>query len=238
MNSTNLINAIDDTNLYGDFLIVPLRSSVQAFRNTVSVWPANLPLHQKIFEIFKKTIFLIALVGASPLALVGIVIKWIDLALKINQLAHKGSAISYYFPKTLTLFSRLGDHTVAYLNAKYIAEKHHLPIYFKPFKGCDIFNFSQQETLTGPRYFKKVVYLESAEEIEALAKIDKNESTLYILPYFPFTRSLQEESPDCKFINYATPCGGTAKGHQTLYSYRYSKRCLLDCTPYSRRGSF
>ena len=141
---------------------------------------------------------------ALPLALIGVAIKWIHLGLTIDQLAHKGSAVGYHIPMVLEMFSRLGDRTVAYLNTKYIAEKSNLPVYFLPFKGCENFQFSQEETLTEPRYFKNVVYLNTAEEIEKLKEAKKDDSTLYLLSYFPHARNLEEESPDCKYVKYTT----------------------------------
>lgn len=207
MNCMNLITAINDQNLHGDCLMVPLRLSVQAFRRPFSACPVNQPLIQKLSEIFKRAMFLIASVGvipAIPLAMIGIAVKWMDLGLRINQLVHKGPAMGYHLPMILKIFSRLGDRTVAYLNTKCIAEKYNLPVHFVPFKGCENFRFSQEEALTGPRYFKKVVRLKNAEDIEALARVNRDESTLYQLPFFPHTRDLQEEGSRCSYIKYAT----------------------------------
>ena len=205
MNSTNLMTAIDDPNLYGNCLTVPLRLSIQAFRRTFSVWPVDLSSSQKIVEIFKRAAFStlsLGIIPAFPLALIGVAVKWIDLGIRMNQLVHQGSAMGSHLPWILKQSSRLGDRTVAYLNTKYVAEKYDLPVYFVPFKGCENFRFSQEETFTGPQYFKKVIHLKSAADIEALAHIDKSESTLYLLPFFTHTRNLQEEGPGCSYIKY------------------------------------
>jgi hypothetical protein len=208
MNSTNLITALTDPNLYGDCLLAPFKLSVQAFQHTFSRWPVTRSVDEKIVEILKKTFFLtastIGFFPAIPIALAGMAAKWIDFGLHMDQLVHKGSAIGSHLPLILKLSSRLGDRTVAYLNTKYVAEKYDLPVYFLPFKGCENFKFSQEETFTGAQYFKKIVHLKSAEEIKNLAYVDKTESVLYQLPFFVHTRNLKEETFGCSYINYET----------------------------------
>jgi hypothetical protein len=202
------MTAINDKGLHGNCLTVPLKLSVQAFRYTFSAWPENLSSSQKASEVFKRAALLIASIGAIPslpFAIVGVAVKWIDLGLRINQLVHKGPAISYHLPMLLEIYSRLGDRTVAYLNTKFVAEKYRLPVYFISFKGCENFQFSQDEKLTSPQYFKKVVHLKSAKEIGALKDVGADESTLYLLPFFPHIRHTNEETPRCGYIkNYTT----------------------------------
>jgi len=207
MNIYNLKTAVQDPNLYGESFIQPLRLTVKGYKNTFSSWPANLTIDRKIAEIFKRvalaaTSFL-SIPITAPLAVLGVAIKWIYLSARIDQLAHKGSALGSHLPLILEIYSRLGDRTVAYLNTKYLAEELGLPVHFTPFKGCDYFQFSKEEKDVGPRYYKKVVHLRNADQIESLKKnMDKTNSTLYLLPFFPHTRDLDKESQSCNYINY------------------------------------
>jgi hypothetical protein len=208
VNSINLMNAIDDPNLYGDCLIVPLRLSVQAFQDAFAVQSVHKSLDHKLFDIFKRTLLCVAATGALlavPLALVGVAVKWVDLALRIDQLAHPGSAIDYHLDAVVERYGRLGDRNVAYLNTKFLAEKFELPVRFRPFKGCEMFQFSKDETLVEPRYFKKIVYIKNAAEIESLKFVDKTESTLYLLPFFPYSRGFAGEAGG--YIDHVTEWG-------------------------------
>lgn len=196
----NLITAVNDPRLRGESLITPLRSTVQWYNRAFSVRTD----HSSLWEIFERALFLTGsclAIAALPVAALGVVAKWIDLACRIDALAHKGPAIGYHLPLPLEIYSRLGDRLAAYLNTKYVAEKNDLPVYFRPFKGAEFFAFSEEETLRAPTYFKNVVHLETPEDVEALMDVDRNESVLYLLPFFPHTR-VENESDACSYIKY------------------------------------
>jgi len=206
----NLSTAVQDPDLHGEFLMVPLRQTVKAYRNAFSAWPVGLTISQKTAEIFKRIILTpvsLLSIPVSPFALLGISVKWIDLGIRFNQLVYKGCAVGSHLPMVFEIYSRLGDRTVAYLNTKYVADELGLPVHFTPFKGCENFAFSQMENMTGPRYYKKVVHLKNAEQIESLKEADKTGSVLYLLPFFPHTRDLSKEDSKCSYIDYTIDWG-------------------------------
>ncbi len=199
-----LLTAINDQRLNGECLVKPFRSCLTFLRNQYHASPQDSSLLSQITHVASKALTLsvgaIAMVPASFIAGCGIVSKWIDLGIKWDMLVYKGAAITYSLPLPLEVFSRLGDRLVAYLHAKYVAEKFELPVYFTPFKGAEFFAFSAQEQFTSaqPHYFKKVVHLKSAKEIDA---IDRTQSVLYVLPFFPDS-PIERGAPCYKELDY------------------------------------
>lgn len=176
-----LIEAIEDRRLKGDSLLDPLRFCLDKVKENFTSNP---------LEALNCFIFTLGVSLAVIPAGVGVAIKWIDLACRIDEFVHKGSAITYSFSFFMEQYSRLGDRLVAYLHAKHVGETYGLPVYFKPFKGAEYFALSALETMKAdqkaPLYFKKVVHLNSRADIQALK--NKEDSTLYVLPYFPESR--------------------------------------------------
>ena len=93
------------------------------------------------------------------------------------------SAITYYLSG-----GRFGDNLVAYLHAKWISCKYGIPLLYCPFKYSDQLVLSNAELLQSSYSAKKVQLL----GIDTV-KINPNNGTLYVVPWFP--ESLQEYEP-------------------------------------------
>jgi hypothetical protein len=192
---------IEDPRLYGDLFIAPFRFSARILKNSYSSLP---PGSSQVVEVFKRALIFIpsAVVTtiAAPVAVLGIVVKWIDLSVRIDQFAYRGAAIAPFLPLPLEVYSRLGDRVATYLHAKCVGEQFQIPVYFRPFQGSEFFAFSQEEHLKHdtkrPLYFKRIITLNSAEDLKALKGSDVNDSVLYLLPFCPHEKMKTHYSMD------------------------------------------
>ena len=208
--NTTLGKVFNDRRLYGESLTTPLKWCASFISETITSWPGQGGFLRRTVQAVKKApplaVVAAASVPSAAVAAVGTIVKWVDLSRRIDQLMHKGPAITYSLPLPMEMNSRLGDRLVAYLHAKYVAEKCGIPLYFQPFDGAEFFRFSEQEPLKSdpakPLHFQQVVHLKPGTDIEALIKqTDKAASVLYVLPFFPHSR-VETEGPRCSYIKY------------------------------------
>lgn len=203
----NASTAIDDPRLLGDSLLTPFRLCTSGYQHTFSTFHPENTAVEMITELSQKILTFaaasVSIIPATPLAVFGIAIKVSHLSLAFEHFKSDMSMMGSYFPYTLDPFSRLGDRNVAYLNTRILADQAQLPLHFEPFKGCEMFHFNELEVNRGPHYFQQVTYINTPEQIEALSEEAKEDSTLYRLSYFPFTRDLEKESDWCCFPKIA-----------------------------------
>lgn len=188
-------NVYNDRRLCGDGLVVPFRAYTTELLKTCDTIEANASVCERVGEIFKRIVLIIALPVALPFTAVvlsvGMAVKYLDLARRTDELYSQRAMITSQLPFFLEMYSRLGDRLLAYMHAKYLGQEHGLPLYYKPFSGDRMFNLRQKEMDLGstihdpqaPLYFKRTVYLETNQDLEQLDHIDPNESVLYVLPF-------------------------------------------------------
>lgn len=186
-----------DIRLSGDFLVSPYRAYTTELSKTFDALDANADLFARMGEILKRIVFIVVIPIAIPFTAVllslGMAVKSIDLACRGDELYSNRPMITSHFQFILEMVSRLGDRLLAYAHAKYLGQEHDLPLYYKPFKGEEIFNLRNKEAENGsviydpqaPLYFKRTVYLETDQDLEQLNHIDPNESVLYVVPFYP-----------------------------------------------------
>ncbi|PIS02159.1 MAG: hypothetical protein COT85_06390 [Chlamydiae bacterium CG10_big_fil_rev_8_21_14_0_10_42_34] len=201
----NATTAMGDEDLMGDTLMEPIRKCVEAYGYSISAMDGKQEGCQRVFEVFKRSAaFFVATLAVAPsigLAGMGAASKLVDLYAKFDEKVSQ-SEISDYIPLILKQFSRTGDRTVTYLRARVAADEVDMPLYYKPFKGSEIFFFDQMEQNRGPKYFREVVYLNTQEQVEALKGADKTQSVLYLLPFASFYREIEKEGDACSMPKY------------------------------------
>ncbi len=202
----NVTTAFGDADLIGESLMRPVRKCVDGYHYTFSIFDPRQEICQRIGEIFKRSlIFLVAtlaMVPSAALASVGALSKLVNLYGKFDEKVSSRSEISEYILPILKPFSRTGDHAAAYLRARIVADEAGMPLYYKPFKGSEIFAFDQMEMNRGPKYYRNIVYLNTPEQIHSLQHADKTQSILYLVPFAPFNRELDRENEVCSLPKY------------------------------------
>lgn len=202
----NVTMAMGDVSLIGETLMTPVKKCVDGYQYTFSVLDPRLTICQRTGEVFKRSlVFLAVTVAAVPsivLASIGSVSKLVDLYRKFDEKVSPISEVSEYIPPLLKPFSRTGDRAVAYLRARIVADEANLPLYYKPFKGSEIFAFDRLELNRGPKYYRNIVYLNNPEQVRNLQSADKTQSILYLVPFAPFNRELARESEVCLLPKY------------------------------------
>jgi hypothetical protein len=76
---------------------------------------------------------------------------------------------------------RLGNNLLTYMHAKWISYHFDIPLLYKPFNYSDQLALSDIESHADSYRFNNVVLLQQGD----ILNIDRNSSTLYIIPYFP-----------------------------------------------------
>ena len=202
----NISAAYGDNSLIGESLTLPLKYCFRGYRYTFSSSPENSHLTQRICNVFTKGLsFLTSTVGLAPslaLTAIGMGSKLAHLYGTFDQ------KVCDHLPWILKIFSRTGDRTVSYLNAKILSEELAIPFCFTPFKGCEMFQFNRIEANRGPNYYRKVVHLKTREQIDALRGADKTASALYLLPFYPHERNVAAETSGSSYIPYTTDWQG------------------------------
>lgn len=202
----NVTTAMGDASLIGETLVIPARKCAEGYQYAFSILDPRLRICQRIGEIFKRSlVFLAATFAVVPsvaLSCIGSVSKLVDLYWKFNEKVSLSSEVSEYIPPILKPFSRTGDCAVAYLRARIVADEANMPLYYKPFKGSEIFAFDKLELNRGPKYYRNVVYLNDPEQIKNLQLADRAQSILYLVPFAPFNRELTREGETCSFPKY------------------------------------
>lgn len=202
----NVTVAVGDTDLVGGTLMIPVRKCINGYQYALSNLDPCEGIYQKTAEVFKRSlVFLLATLAVLPsttLASAGSVSKLIDLYRKFDEKVSNYSEVSSYIPPILEPFSRTGDLTTAYLRARITADKAGMLLYYRPFKGSEMFAFDKLERNRDPKYYRKIVYLNTSEQVQDLENADKTQSVLYRVPFAPFNRELDRESKACSYPKY------------------------------------
>jgi len=104
-------------------------------------------------------------------------------ALKPSSNLQTSNAITYAFSG-----GRLGDNLIAYFHAKWLSYKYGLPFLYKPFLFSENFGLHDRDPIEGKDFlFKNVKIISKESDIQVAPS-----STLFIVPYFPETKSEYE----------------------------------------------
>ena len=202
----NVTTAVGDASLIGETLMTPVKKCADGYQYTFSILDPRLTIYQRTGEVCKRSlVFLAATLAAVPavaLASAGSVSKLVDLYRKFDEKVSPSSEVSDYIPPILKPFSRTGDRATAYLRARIVADEAHMPLYYKPFKGSEIFAFDRLELNRGPKYYRDIVYLNTSEQIQSFQLANRTQSILYLVPFAPFNRELVRESQACSIPKY------------------------------------
>jgi hypothetical protein len=97
-----------------------------------------------------------------------------------SRVEHKGvqgNGITYSLHK-----GRLGDNLCAYLHAKWLAYKCHLPLYYRSFHYSKLFSFADEHQPLKKHHKKFKARIKTADESEINSK---QNSSLFVVPFFP-----------------------------------------------------
>ncbi len=88
---------------------------------------------------------------------------------------------------------RFGDNLITYMHAKWISYKYQIPLLYDPFPYSDQLQLHKEERLYNDSIKNTVNHIQTVVTL-VNSQINKNSSTLYIIPYYP--ESLYEVSMD------------------------------------------
>lgn len=108
---------------------------------------------------------------------------------------HPTSAVTYELSG-----GRLGDNLIAYLHARWIADRFHLPLVRIPFQGSEAFQLHELDPPVNLAQFKRT------QRVTQETPIDSNaDATLYVVPYFSECAYEQRKCPPPFIVQWDDP---------------------------------